>query len=108
MKIKHRVPTFGPKSAALTPEYQREVDATMQRAEAAWKRSQRRLDKAVSRLAEARRGAARRRVIVELEALVELRRIELQQTHRLMVATGFPSPNRGRRSHRHLNMGEVL
>lgn len=108
MKIRHKVPYREPQSAVLTPEYQAEVDLTMARAEAALRKAQKRFDRAEVRLSVARRTKARTRVIAELEALVELRRVELAKVHRLMVATGFPSTSRGTKSHRHIATGEPL
>lgn len=108
MKIRHKVPTYSRASDEITPEYQAEVDATMARAEAAWRRAERRLRKSEARLVKAREGKARAHTIAQLEAVVELRRVELEQLHRLMVATGAPATSRGRQSHRHVNTGGVL
>ena len=114
-KITHRVPLHacGLKSDPITPEYQAEIDRTMIHAEAAYKRAQKRLRAAERRLARAQHSTAlpakkRRRQIQELEALVELRRLEMEQTHRLMVATGAPSPNRGKHSYRNVPASKVL
>jgi hypothetical protein len=114
MKIRHRVPVEHlNKSAALTPEYQAEVDRTMAKAESAWRRAQRRLASAQRRLERARTAGPRgpkshARQIAELEALVELRRTELEEIHRQMTATGAPATSRGRKSHRHINLGGAL
>lgn len=115
MKIRHRVPVEQlMRSATLTPEYQAEVDRTMAKAETAWRRAQKRLADAERRLLRAKTKPAagkrvqHRRQIAELEALVELRRQELERTHRLMTATGAPSTKRGRKGHRHINTGGAL
>lgn len=109
MKIKHRVPVhlLG-KSDPITPEYQAEVDKTVARAEAAHRRAMKRLRSAEKRLTQARESQSKRHHIATLEALVELRRVELEQLHRLMVATGAPSTSRGTKSRRHINQGGVL
>lgn len=114
MKIRHRIPVDQlTKSAVLTPEYQAEVDRTMAKAEASWRRAQKRLEQAERRLHRAKTarphgGPAHKRRVAELEALVELRRTELEQLHRQMVTTGAPSTSRGDKSHRHINLGGVL
>lgn len=114
MKIKHKVPAhLVMRSDPVTPEYQAEIDRTMAKAETAYRQAQKRLQAAEKRLARARQQVLVRstskvkHALAELEALVELRRIELEQVHRLMVSTGAPSTSRGRKSHRHVAAAEV-
>lgn len=114
MKIRHRVPVeYLNRSAELTPEYQAEVDRTMAKAESAWRRAEKRLAAAARRLQQAKaapsnRKKARAKQIADLELLVELRRTELEDLHRRMTATGAPATSRGRKSHRHINLGGAL
>ena len=106
MKIKHRVPLLA-KSDPITPEYQDELDRTAAKAEAAYNRALKRLQAAEQRLSRAQRKQAaprqHKRQIAELEAMVELRRIELQKWHMMMVATPASSMHRGTAGgHRHV------
>lgn len=106
MKIRHKVPAhLLARSDPITPEYQAEIDRTMAHAEANWNRAQKRLESAQRRLARAQRrvakeGKPRANEIAHLEAVVELRRVQMEQTHRLMVATGAPATSRGVKSFR--------
>jgi hypothetical protein len=108
MKIKHRVPlAMLGKSAEISPEYQAELDRTAAKAEAAYNRALKRLQAAELRLSRAQRKQAaprqHKRQIAELEAMVQLRRIELQKWHMLMVATPASSMHRGTAGgHRHV------
>lgn len=108
MKIKHRIPVaLLAKSDPITPEYQAELDRTAAKAEAAYNRALKRLQAAEQRLARAqsKRAAPRqhKRQIAELEAIVELRRQELLDLHRLIVASPASSMHRGTDGgHRHI------
>lgn len=106
MKLKHNVPVRLLRvTDEVSPEYQAEVDLTMARAEAAWHRAQRRLAKAETRLQHAVQARSATKVSIrELELLVEHRRLELEQLHRLMAASAFPARNRGRKSFRPVPM----
>lgn len=114
MKIKHRIPVaLLAASDPITPEYQDELDRTAAKAEAAYNRALKRLEAAELRLTRAQRKQAaprrHRRQIAELEAMVELRRIELQKWHMLMVATPASSMHRGTAGgHRHIPSPEVF
>lgn len=106
MKIKHRVPLVA-KSDPITSEYQDELDRTAAKAEAAYNRALKRLEAAEARLAKAQEKKAaprqHKRQIAELEAMVELRRIELQNLHLLMTASPASSMHRGTAGgHRHV------
>lgn len=117
MKIRHK-PTRAQLAAAfrndpITPEYQAEIDRTMEKTRVEYERAQRRLDAAERKLRRAHRqrnARNRKRQIAELEILVELRRAELEQIHRIMTATraGSAATQRGLRSHRHVNIGGAL
>lgn len=94
----------------ITPEYQREIDKTMRRAEQAWRKAQKQLAATERRLERARLNrsaardaaelAARRRAVGQLEAQVEARRVELENLHRLMAASAYSSQSRGKKSFR--------
>lgn len=106
MKIRHRVPLVAT-SDPITPEYQDELDRTAAKAEAAYNRALKRLQAAELRLSRAQRKQAaprqHKRQIAELEAMVELRRVELQKWHMMMVATPASSMHRGTAGgHRHV------
>lgn len=108
MKIKHRVPVaLLATSDPITPDYQAELDRTAAKAEAAYSRALKRLEAAEQRLAKAQRKQAaprqHKRQLAELEAMVELRREELQKWHRMMVASPASSMHRGTDGgHRHI------
>lgn len=112
MKIKHRVPAAQMvRSDPITPEYQAEVDRTTARAEAAYARALKRLHAAEERLAQvqARRAPKRKQQIAELEAMVELRRTELETLHRMMTSSPASSMHRGTKAgHRHIPSPGIL
>lgn len=104
MKIRHRVnPYWYPPSAELDDAYAEEVRRSTERGERRYRKAQQRLAEAEAKLERARsRKAAknRRHQIAELEALVELRRRELETYRRWMVAADAPAEQRGRDSYR--------
>jgi hypothetical protein len=107
MKIRHKVPSAPLTSDPISAEYQREVDRATQRSERAYRAAQSRLDAAIARAARAEAVAKRKsakakeiRAWQTAEALVELRRIEMEKYERIMRATAAPSSNRGRESFR--------
>lgn len=108
MKIKHRVPVaLLATSDPITADYQAELDRAAAKAEAAYNRAVKRLEAAELRLAKAQRKQAaprqHKRQIAELEAMVELRRQELLDLHRTMVASPASSMHRGTDGgHRHV------
>jgi uncharacterized protein involved in exopolysaccharide biosynthesis len=116
VKIRHRIPVEQlMKSDLITPEYQAEVDATMARAETAYRQAERRLAQEEKRLERLRKRvltktATRkiRRQIQEAEALVELRRLHLRDIHRLLTAAPQSAQHRGKKNHRHVPSPEVL
>lgn len=112
MKIQHR-PYTGPlASDPITPEYQAEVDRDTARAEAHYRRAQQRLHRAEERLSKVRSQKAtgqHKRQVAELEAIVELRRQELLNLHKLLTASPASSLHRGRNGgHRHVPSPEVF
>ena len=116
MKVTHHVPEE-PGSATLTPEYQAEVDRSMNRGRQRWESEQAALAKAErrrDRLAKrkpknARQAKVTKRQLAELDALIELRRLYLQDLYRLMKATGAPTTSRGVDSFRPVpEPGEVI
>lgn len=109
MKITHRVPPNYVRGAEITPEYQAEVDRTMQRAEAEYRRAQAAVAAAERRLARLERRAEKegrrrqlRQQITTAAALVELRRIELEKYHRMATASPASAEHRGVRSYRNV------
>jgi hypothetical protein len=108
MKRKHRIPVDKLRlSDPVTPEYQSEIDATMERAAARYAQAQRALERAQARVAriratavEQRRTAAHRRELRIAEADLELRREELRRLDSLMHASPQSASHRGKRSYR--------
>lgn len=106
MKIKHRIPVNRLRqSDPVSDEYQAEVDLHTNRAVVAYERAQRRIaqdEKRLARLARMPQTRSRKRRIAELDALIELRRLDLDKLHRLMVVSAQSAQHRGRRGHRHV------
>ena len=104
MKIRHKVnPHWYPPSATLTDEYADEVRRSTERGEREYRKAQRRLEQAENRLARARKhkaAANRKRQLAELEAIVELRRAELEEHRRQMVSVAASAEHRGKASYR--------
>ena len=103
MKIRHNIPIDAMKSDPISPRYQAEVDRCTERAETAHAAAIRRLESAERRLAKARAKVKKRadeRRVAHLEIVVEMRRVELEGLHRLMVATRYPATARGTSSFR--------
>lgn len=104
MKITHRNPAANwfhvPPSVTVEPEYQVQVDRATENGEREYQRRQQRLARAESRLAKAQRGKAAERRLAELTAMVELRRAELEDYRRMMVAVAASAQHRGTRSFR--------
>jgi hypothetical protein len=104
VKITHRNPAaspfYVPPSAVPDDAYEAEVRASTERGEREYQRRARRLARAEARLAGARAVTTPRRRLTELTALVELRRAELDDYRRLMLATPASAGHRGIRSYR--------
>lgn len=103
MKIKHRTPGnwwTAPVSADVSPDYEAEVQRDTTRAENNYRHAQERLARAEARLAKAQAAGQHRRRIAELQALVELRRAELDAYRRQMTSVPASAQHRGRRSYR--------
>jgi hypothetical protein len=106
VKITHRNPAASwwhvPPSAEVDPAYQAEVDRATQAGEREFAARQARLARAEARLAAARRehGNAARKRAARLAALVELRRAELEDYRRLLVASPASAAHRGTKSFR--------
>lgn len=105
-KIKHKVPE--PRSAVLTPEYQAEVDRSMERGRLRWESEQAALAKVERRRARlaarkpktAREAKITKRQLAELDAQIELYRMHLQHLQRMMMPSGASAAHRGRDSYR--------
>ena len=107
MKIAHRDPRsspfYVPPSAVVDAAYEAEVRRSTERGEREYQRRTARLAKAEARLARARADTPRRRHrrrLAELEAVVELRRAELEDYRRLMLGVPASAEHRGTRSYR--------
>lgn len=105
MKIAHRNPTASwfrvPESADVDPTYEAEVQRSTQHGEREYRRRQGRLARAEARLTAARAEARpRQKHLATLVALVELRRAELEEYRRMMVATAASAAHRGVKSFR--------
>lgn len=101
MKITHRNPAANwfrvPPSAVIDPEYEAEVRQSTERGEREYCRRQERLTRAEARLTRAQRcrSGASARKLAELMAVVELRRAELEEYRRMMVAVAASAQHRG-------------
>ena len=111
MKRKHKVPTpkwyETPESAVVEPEYQKEVDQSTRKAELEYRIRQQRLAVAEENLAQARADARARKHakatqqrLAELQAIVELRRQELEAFYRQMKSVAASVEHRGRKGYR--------
>lgn len=104
MKITHRNPAASfwhvPESDPVDPAYEAEVRRCTERGEREYRRREGRLKRAEARLAAARRQHLRAKQIAELTAIVEIRRQELEEYRRLMVAVPASAKHRGTRSFR--------
>lgn len=107
MKITHRNPAGSfwriPESDPVDAAYQAEVDTCTERGEREYQRLQARLARAESRLTRAQAQATTRRdrkQVATLIALVEIRRAELADYERLMVAVPASAQHRGTKSFR--------
>jgi vacuolar-type H+-ATPase subunit E/Vma4 len=92
LKLNHKVNFgHGPNAEEITPEYQREIDATLRRAEKAWRKAQQAAERAV-RLAEKRPEPETRARREEAIALVTARLAELEEIRRLMSTPTYRQP----------------
>lgn len=109
MKIRHNPnASWAPPSAVVSESYEDEVLRSTEKAERLYRQAQKRLADAEGRLARAQRKASaknRKRHLAELEAIVELRRVELEKYRRLMVSTAASAAHRGRDSFRPVGLG---
>jgi hypothetical protein len=109
MKIRHNPnPGWVRPSAQLSQSYENEVRRSTEKLERQHAAAMRRLEQAENRLARARRkpGAkSRARQLMEMEAVVELRRAELERYRRLMVAVPASAEHRGTKSFRPIGLG---
>lgn len=105
MKSRHRPgppPWYVPPPPVVDEDYEREVAKSTTRLEQRYRRAQARADRAVTRLATAKKQKASAGSLRELERLVTRRREELEEVRRLMQTTPAGSVHRGRDSYRHL------
>jgi len=95
MKLSHKVNFgHGPKAETISDSYQREIDATLRKAEKAWRKAQQLADRA-ERLAEkqpspetrASRDEARRLVLARLAELNEIERLMRRPTYAARTVT---------------------
>lgn len=118
MKLRHNVPS-NPKSAKIDPDYQAEVDRSMERGRLRWEseqtelaKAERRRERLAARLPKIKRASEARearRKLAEIDAQIESHRQYLQSVQALMTQTGAPSTNRGRKSHRPVpKQGDIL
>lgn len=106
-----------PRSAAITPEYQAEVDRSMDRGRQRWEHTQAELAKAERRRARtaakkprtAKQTKHQKRLLAELDELIELHRMRLRDLSALMTQSPQSSVHRGTRSYRPVpEQGELL
>lgn len=106
MKRRHNAnlpPWYAPKPVVLTVEYEREVQRSTEKLERQYVRAQKRAEQAERRLERARndpRTRSKKHQIAQLVAEVELRRLELEEYHRMMVSSPASATHRGRKSFR--------
>jgi hypothetical protein len=110
VKITHRGPAANwfqvPESDAVDPAYEAEVQRSTQRSEREYRQRQERLARAEAKLAAARTEArakknrVSKKYLAELEALVSLRREELEEYQRMMLSVPASAAHRGVKSFR--------
>jgi len=107
MKLRHNPnPGWHRPSVQIDESYANQVRRSTERAERLYAQAQKRLDRAERSLHRARRlPGTRSRQLAELEAVVELRRIELEKYRRLMQSVPQPAINRGTKSFRPVGYG---
>lgn len=102
------VPWAQPAPVVLDEVYQREVDRSTSKLERQYARAEKRVEQAEGRLAKARRDErtkTKARVLAELEAALQIRRDELEELRRMMVAVPASAAHRGTRSFRPVPVG---
>jgi hypothetical protein len=109
MKIRHNAHgAWRRPSAEVDDAYEAQVQRSTDKAERQYAAAQRGLDRAEERLAKvvsSKKTANRKRQLAELEALVELRRNELEQYRRMMTSVAASAEHRGRDSFRPVSFG---
>lgn len=113
MKLKHNVPVgLITRTDSISEEYQREVDRATESAEVRYQSALRRLQREEQRLVAAKAKAPtkkRRAFVEELEARIEMRRLELRDLHRLMTQSSRSTTHTGtKRPHRQVPSTEVI
>lgn len=104
-KSRHRaapVPWYVPAPAVLDERYQRQVDRSTEKLERQYAQAAKRLRQAEARLArvQATSPAPKRHELARLEAVIQIRRDELEELRRMMVSVPASSTHRGTESFR--------
>lgn len=89
--------------AVVDDAYEREVQRSTSRLERLYARAQRRAERAEERLRKARSDGRKKvaaHVLAQLEAVVQMRRDELEEYRRMMVGVPASADHRGTRSFR--------
>lgn len=104
MRIAHHQPPGSfwdiPESDLVDADYEATVQVHTSRSEREYRRLVHRLAKAEAKLSRARKAHAKKNDIAVLVYLVEIRRAELEDYRRLMVAVPASAEHRGRKSFR--------
>lgn len=99
MRIAHRVPVREAQSATLDPAYQAEVDRSTARAERAYAKALRDLQRAEGKLQRVQQSHDAKAIKLAT-AIVELRRQQLEELEVQMRSAPQSATHRGRRSYR--------
>lgn len=105
-RSRHRaapVPWAEPRPVVLDETYEREVERSTSKLERAYARAQKRVEAAEARLRKARNATQARpkaHVIASLEAVLQVRRDELEEYRRMMVSVPASAVHRGTDSYR--------
>jgi vacuolar-type H+-ATPase subunit E/Vma4 len=101
-------PWYIPRPVVIEDEYEQQIQRATAKLERAYAKAQRRAEQAEERLrrAKVRRGI-KKHVIAELQALLEVRRAELAEYERMMVASPASAVHRGIKSYRPVPQREV-
>lgn len=103
-------PWYRPRPVVLTAQYEREVERSTEKLEREYARAKKRVQQAEARLGKAQRDSTtktKRHLIAELEAHLQIRRDELEEYRRMMVAVPASAEHRGVKSFRPVPHGRA-
>jgi hypothetical protein len=107
MKIQHNPnppPWYTPRSVVLSAAYEDEVQRSTEKLERAYARAQKRVEQAEARLNQTKKhsgsGERKARRVAELQAVLDIRRAELEDYRRMMLSVPASATHRGTKSFR--------